>query len=240
MTLLTVEKLTAGYVKLPVIHEVSLSVHANETVALVGPNGAGKSTLLKTMFQLVAPMAGRITFLDDDLAGIPARQMVRRGMAYVPQGGNTFPSLTVEENLRVALMPMGRSKMAAGFDLAYDRFPSLAKRRSSSASTLSGGERQMLAVAGALAAEPKFLALDEPTTGLAPTIVQELIARLSDATRDGVGVLWVVEENPAVILPHCNRVHIMQGGRISAEQDVAAVLEDEGLRKLFFGVDEAH
>jgi ABC-type branched-subunit amino acid transport system ATPase component len=116
----------------------------------------------------------------------------------------------------------------------------LAKRRSSSASTLSGGERQMLAVAGALAAEPKFLALDEPTTGLAPTIVQELIARLSDATRDGVGVLWVVEENPAVILPHCNRVHIMQGGRISAEQDVAAVLEDEGLRKLFFGVDEAH
>jgi branched-chain amino acid transport system ATP-binding protein len=238
VNLLDVRDLTAGYGKLPVIHEVSLSVRANETVALVGPNGAGKSTLLKSVFQLVAPMSGHIEFMGTDLGLIPAASMARRGMSYVPQGGNTFPSLTVEENLRVALMPGGRSKLTAGLDKAFDRFPSLQKRRASNASTLSGGERQMLAVAGALASEPKFLALDEPTTGLAPTIVQELIARLADATKDGVGVLWVVEENPAVILPHCDRVHIMQGGRISEEQDVAAVLDDEGLRKLFFGIDE--
>ncbi|WP_197380188.1 ABC transporter ATP-binding protein [Mycolicibacterium mengxianglii] len=238
MTLLTVRDLTAGYGKLPVIHEVSLDVRSNETVALVGPNGAGKSTLLKSVFGLVEPMSGRIEFMGTDLATIPTAQLVRRGMAYVPQGGNTFPSLTVEENLRVALMPMGRSKLSTGIDTAFDRFPSLRKRRGSSASTLSGGERQMLAVAGALAAEPKLLALDEPTTGLAPTIVQELIARLAETAKDGVGVLWVVEENPAVILPHCDRVHIMQAGRISPEQDVASVLEDEGLRKLFFGIDE--
>ena len=240
MTLLDVRDVTAGYGKLPVIHEVSLTVQPNETVALVGPNGAGKSTLLKSVFQLVVPMSGRIEFLGADLGSMATAQMVRRGMAYVPQGGNTFPGLTVEENIRVALMPMGRSKLSSGIDAAFDRFPSLRKRRRSSASTLSGGERQMLAVAGALASEPKLLALDEPTTGLAPTIVQELIMRLADATTDGVGVLWVVEENPAVILPHCDRVHIMQGGRISAEQEVSAVLEDEGLRKLFFGIDDIH
>ena len=240
MTLLHVRDLTAGYGKLPVIHGVSLTVAANETVALVGPNGAGKSTLMKSIFRIVVPMSGEVHFDGADLGSVATSQMVRRGMAYVPQGGNTFPSLTLEENLRVALMPMGRSKTAAGIDSAFDRFPSLAKRRTSSASTLSGGERQMLAVAGALASEPKFLALDEPTTGLAPTIVHELIARLGEAAKEGIGVLWVVEENPAVILPHCDRVHIMQGGRISEEQDVAAVLEDEGLRKLFFGIDEHH
>lgn len=240
MTLLDVQDLTAGYGKLPVIHGVSLTVQPNETVALVGPNGAGKSTLLKSVFQLVMPMSGRIEFMGKDLGSISTAQMVRRGMAYVPQGGNTFPGLTVEENIRVALIPMGRAKLSTGIDAAFDRFPSLRKRRRSGASTLSGGERQMLAVAGALASEPKLLALDEPTTGLAPTIVAELIIRLADATADGVGVLWVVEENPAVILPHCDRVHIMQGGRISAEQDVSTVLEDEGLRKLFFGIDDIH
>ncbi|MCK0176297.1 ABC transporter ATP-binding protein [Mycolicibacterium sp. F2034L] len=240
MTLLTVDGITAGYGKLPVIHEVSLSVRANETVALVGPNGAGKSTLLKTIFKQVPPMAGRVTFLGDDVAAIPAHQLVKRGMSYVPQGANTFPGLTVEENIRVALMAMGRTKLRTGIDAAYDRFPGLAKRRNSSASTLSGGERQMLAVAGAVATGPKFLALDEPTTGLAPTIVQELISQLSEATRDGVGVLWIVEENPSVILPHCDRVHIMQSGRISAEQDVATALDDETLRKLFFGINEIH
>ena len=238
MRLLEIRDLTAGYGKLPVIHGVSLAVSANETVALVGPNGAGKSTLMKSIFRLVVPMSGQIHFDGADLDTVPTSQMVRRGMAYVPQGGNTFPGLSVEENLRVALMPMGRSKTARGIDTAFDRFPSLAKRRTSSASTLSGGERQMLAVAGALASEPKLLALDEPTTGLAPTIVQELIARLGEAAKEGIGVLWVVEENPAVILPHCDRVHIMQGGRISEEQDVANVLEDEGLRKLFFGINE--
>lgn len=238
MTLLTVRDLTAGYGKLPVIHDVSLTVSANETVALVGPNGAGKSTLLKSVFRLVVPMSGTVDFTGIDLKTVATPQMVRLGMAYVPQGGNTFPSLSVEENLRVALMPRGRSKLAAGIDAAFDRFPTLRRRRASSASTLSGGERQMLAVAGALASEPKFLALDEPTTGLAPTIVQELITRVTEATTQGIGVLWVVEENPAVILPHCNRVHIMQGGRISAEQNVSAVLADEGLRKLFFGIDE--
>jgi branched-chain amino acid transport system ATP-binding protein len=240
MTVLDVRELTAGYGKLPVIHEVSLAVRGNETVALVGPNGAGKSTLLKSVFGLIAPMSGRVEFMGTDLGTVATAAMVKLGMAYVPQGGNTFPALSVEENLRVALMPIGRAKMSAGIDAAFDRFPSLRKRRNSSASTLSGGERQMLAVAGALASEPKLVALDEPTTGLAPTIVQELIGRIAEATGDGVGVLWVVEENPAVILPHCDRVHIMQGGRISAEQSVATVLEDEGLRKLFFGIDEAH
>jgi branched-chain amino acid transport system ATP-binding protein len=239
MTLLTVDTVTAGYGKLPVIHDVSLTVHANETVALVGPNGAGKSTLLKTIFQQVIPMSGCVRFADEDVAAISPAHMVRRGMAYVPQGGNTFPALTVEENIRVALMPMGRAKLRAGIDAAFDRFPALAKRRGSTASTLSGGERQMLAVVGAVASEPKFLALDEPTTGLAPTIVQELISQLAEATKDGVGVLWIVEENPSVILPHCDRVHVMQGGRISAEHDVAATLDDETLRNLFFGIDES-
>ncbi|CAJ1501096.1 ABC transporter ATP-binding protein [[Mycobacterium] burgundiense] len=239
MTLLSVQDLTAGYAKLPVIHGVSLTVQPNETVALVGPNGAGKSTLLKSLFQLVKPLEGIIRYRDSDIGTIPTAQLVRRGMAYVPQGSNTFPNLTVEENLRVALLPARRNQLDPGLDLAFERFPALAKRRRMSASTLSGGERQMLAVAGALATEPQFLALDEPTTGLAPAIVQELIARVDEATSGGVGVLWVVEENPAVILPHCDRVYIMQGGRIGDEQDVADVLDDEGLRRLFFGMDDA-
>lgn len=237
MTLLHVEGLRSGYGKLPVLHGLDLHVQADEIVAVVGPNGAGKSTLLKTVFQLLKPMAGTVSFAGRDLAAAGTADLAALGMGYVPQGGSTFPALTVEENLRVALTAVGSSNVTAGLDLAYELFPVLGDRRRQSASTLSGGERQMLALAGAMVIEPRLLALDEPTTGLAPTIVQGLISKITEFRERGSAILWVIEENPTEILPFCDRVYLMQGGVFHREMAASELLDQEALEELFLGAD---
>lgn len=211
---------------------------AGEAVALVGPNGAGKSTLLKSIFGLIKPSSGSVQFKGEDLRDVPTARLVRKGMSYVPQGSNTFPTLSVEENIRAALAAARRKDISDGLDEAFERFPRLAERRKLDASTLSGGERQMLAVAGALASKPVFLALDEPTTGLAPTIIQGLIESIRAAVGEGIGVAWVVEENPALILPYCDRAYVMKGGRLGPEQIVEDMLKED-LRQLFLGFEAA-
>lgn len=239
MSLLDVKGLNAGYGKISVLHDLALRVEDSEIVAVVGPNGAGKSTLVKAVMQLLKGTTGSVVFDATECSGRRTSDLARLGIGYVPQGGNTFPELSIEENLRVALRAAVNVSAETGLARAYERFPVLGERRRQSASTLSGGERQMLAVAAAMAIEPYLLILDEPTTGLAPTIVQSLSESIRAYRDHGAGILWVVEENPLQILKHCDRVYLMQGGVIRRETPAATMLADEGLRELFFGMEHA-
>jgi branched-chain amino acid transport system ATP-binding protein len=235
VSLLEVSGVEAGYGKLSVLHDVSLEVEAGEIVALVGPNGAGKTTLMKTVFRIVPLFSGSIEFDGTPLADYDTRELAAFGMGYVPQEGNTFPQLSVDENISVALGGLSRSEGSQARDAVYEQFPALAERRKQQASTLSGGERQMLALAGATVTSPRFLALDEPTTGLAPSIVERLIEQILGFRERGSSVLWVIEENPLQILHHVDRVYLIQGGVIERQMPAAELLADDSLRELFFG-----
>jgi branched-chain amino acid transport system ATP-binding protein len=237
MSLLEVTDINAGYGKISVLHDVSVRVEESEIVAVVGPNGAGKSTLVKTILQLLKASSGSVTFGGTEISRRRTSDLAKLGIGYVPQGGNTFPDLSIEENLRVALRAAANLSADQGLTRAYERFPVLGNRRRQSASTLSGGERQMLAVAAAMAIEPRLLILDEPTTGLAPTIVHSLSASIRSYRDHGVGILWVVEENPLEILQGCDRVYLMQGGVVRRETSAEAMLGDDTLQRLFFGLE---
>jgi branched-chain amino acid transport system ATP-binding protein len=234
---LDVQDLQAGYGGFPVIHGVNLQVHAGEIVAVVGPNGAGKSTLLKTINGLLAVHAGTVIFNGADETNTPAEHRAALGMGYVPQDNNTFPDLTVRDNLAVALLRQNPVEVRRRISEVALSFPALEERMNRNASTLSGGERQMLAVASAMITRPTFLALDEPTTGLAPSIVHDRIDDILRIRDDGTPVLWVIEENPLMCLPHVDRVYVMQAGVVDAPVSSEAVLQDAALNSLFFGVD---
>ena len=235
MSLLEVSDLESGYGKVPVLHGVSLRVDPGEIVAVVGPNGAGKSTLMKTIFGLLPVMGGAMTFDGQDLTRVSSTHMSELGAGYVPQGSNTFPDLSVEDNLRVAMPRAKSGDLAAAQERVFENFPVLGERRRQRAKTLSGGERQMLALATATMTQPRFLALDEPTTGLAPSIVQHLIRTIVGLRDTGATVLWVVEESPLQILEHVNRVYLLQSGVIARELEARELLENESLQELFFG-----
>lgn len=235
MSLLKVQGLETGYGKLSVLHNVSVSVGADELVAVVGPNGAGKTSLVKAIAGTLPAMKGTISFAGQDVTGAPTAQRNSLGMAVVPQTGNTFPDLTVEENLGVSFSMMPREQAAAALEAAYQMFPRLDERRKQYAKTLSGGERQMLAFASGMGPRPKLLVLDEPTTGLAPTIVHGLVERIVEAKSSGTSVLWIIEENPLEVLPVVDRVYVLTNGAIQAEMPAAQLLADDSLRDLFFG-----
>jgi branched-chain amino acid transport system ATP-binding protein len=237
VTLLDVRQVRSGYGKVPILHDVSLHVDERELVAVIGANGAGKSTLMKTIMRLLPLMSGSIHFDGKDLSAGDPRAAAKLDMAYVPQDGNTFPGLSVEDNLGVSLMGVKRAEAAEMRERMYDRFPVLKERRRQAASTLSGGERQMLALASAMIRSPRFLVLDEPTTGLAPSIVKGLIQQILRFQRDGTTVLWVVEENPLQVLEHVDRVYMVQAGVIERELAAEELLGDRTLQELFFGVE---
>jgi len=235
---LTVSGLSGGYGKISVLHDVSLTVGDGEIVALVGPNGAGKSTMVKAIMRLLKDVSGTVIMDSERLDRRRAADLAKLGLGYVPQGANIFPDLSVEENLCVAIRGAGRQLgISRVLDSTYELFPRLAQRRHQAASTLSGGERQMLAVGAAMAIEPRVLLLDEPTTGLAPTIVQSLAVSIRGFRELGTSILWVVEENPMEILEFCDRVYLMNGGIIHRELGAEERLDDRLLRELFFGVE---
>jgi branched-chain amino acid transport system ATP-binding protein len=234
VSLLEVSKLRSGYSKLPVLHGVTLRCERDEIVAVVGPNGAGKTTLLKTIFGLLPVRAGSVVFDGQDLRTTLTGRRAELGMGYVPQGSNTFADLSVQDNLKVAL-GRDRGRAPAALERTYELFPVLGRRRRQRAKTLSGGERQILALASAMITEPRFLALDEPTTGLAPTIVEQLIQRILAFRKAGTAVLWVIEENPLQVLRHVDRVYLFQGGVVQRELAASELLADESLQAVFFG-----
>jgi branched-chain amino acid transport system ATP-binding protein len=231
--MLAIENIDCFYGKVQVVHGLSLSVRAGEVLCLLGRNGAGKTTALKAVMGLVRPRAGRIALDGVELTALPAHDVPRQGVAYVPQGRRLFAELTVRENLDIGLMTRGSGKPA--LDRVLGLFPVLAERLAQRAGTLSGGEQQMLALARALCLEPKAILLDEPTEGLMPS----MIARIRESVRElkavGVAVL-LVEQRVDAVLPIADRVAFIETGRLRAVMDVAEVRADPALVHRYVGV----
>jgi branched-chain amino acid transport system ATP-binding protein len=208
---LRAEGLVGGYGDADILNGVSLEVGASEIVVVVGPNGAGKSTALKALFGLVRLRQGRVTLGGDDITGAAPDAIVRCGMAYVPQERNVFANLTVHENLEMGAYTRHHIDGAI-FDRIYALFPPLADRRRSPAGTLSGGQRQMVAIGRALMLEPRVLLLDEPTVGLSPLFIRQIFDKIVEINRTGVAVL-MVEQNARVALGLASRGYVLAGGR---------------------------
>jgi len=239
---LAVEELVAGYGGVIALDRVSISAGTAAITAVLGANGAGKTTLLRAISGMIRPRRGRILLDGTDLAGRNPEQMVRAGIAHVPEGQAVIPELTVEENLRVGMMSWprrapGRSRAdrAAALDEAFERFPPLAARRRKLAATLSGGERQMLVIARALLARPRVLLLDEPSLGLAPRVmaqVMDLVVRLS--REHGITII-LVEQNARGALAIADHGVVLNLGRVVVAADAATLAADVALRHHYLG-----
>jgi branched-chain amino acid transport system ATP-binding protein len=237
---LHVDGLVAGYEPgLDIVKGVSLPVATGSVVALLGPNGAGKSTLLKAIAGLVPVRAGRIVLGDRDLTALPVHARTAAGLAFVPQTDNVFATLSVEENLQIAAVGLPRAQRRARIESVTDRFPDLATARRKLAGRLSGGQRQMLALARALVVAPAVLLVDEPTAGLSPRMVETVGAILREIAGSGPGVL-LVEQNVDAALRIADRAVVLVDGRIARAAKAAELRDDPGLGALFLGQrDEA-
>ncbi len=231
--MLAVENLTTDFGAVRAVDGVSLQVEPGSVTAVLGANGAGKTTLLRTISGLTTPTAGRVTLDGKDITRRPVEEIVRRGLAHVPEGRGAIAELTVEENLRLGGLWRGRE--AAPLDEIYDLFPRLRERRTQPASKLSGGERQMLSIGRALVARPQALLLDEPSLGLAPILVaqlMELVRKLAAGT--GMAVL-LVEQNARSALSVAKRGIVLSLGRVVADDDARKLAADEALRHAYLG-----
>jgi ABC-type branched-subunit amino acid transport system ATPase component len=237
--LLVASDVVAGYVPgLPVVHGVSAEIAAGEILTIIGPNGAGKSTFVKALVGLLPIEDGRVLLRGQDVTGRPAHTLIEAGLAFVPQTANIFASLTIHENLLVGAHTV-RGDLRPRLDRAYAMFPELAARRRQRGRVLSGGQRQMLAIARALMTEPAVIVLDEPTAGLAPKIVGEVFAELRRLAASGVAVL-MVEQNARAALAVSDRGCVLAEGRNRAEGHAAALLADTVLAEAFLGKARMH
>jgi branched-chain amino acid transport system ATP-binding protein len=234
MAQLTASAIVAGYGAADeILKGVDFSVNAGEIVCIIGPNGAGKSTLLKTIAGLLRPKAGTVTLEDKDITGKLPRDIARGGLAYVPQEHNIFPSLSVRENLEMGgyIDPKAAEERVGQ---AFDRFPVLGQKRRHAARTLSGGERQILAMAMALMVKPRVLLLDEPSAGLSPVAAEKLFDAIVDINKSGLAI-GMVEQNASEALAISNRGYILVDGRNSRTGDAKALAADPEIRKVFLG-----
>jgi branched-chain amino acid transport system ATP-binding protein len=231
--LLYAEQLVAGYVpEVDILHGVSIKVEEGEVVTVIGPNGAGKSTLIKTIFGLLEPRDGVVQFRGEDITGLAPHSITRRGMSYVPQLDNIFESLTVDENLQMG--SLDRSRTGERIQAMYELFPRLGERHGQTVGTMSGGERQMVAMARALMPEPQVLLLDEPSAGLAPAFVEAIFAKIEDVNRAGVTIM-MVEQNARRALGMSNRGYVLDLGWDRFEGSGRELLEDPKVVDLYLG-----
>jgi branched-chain amino acid transport system ATP-binding protein len=234
-TLLRAEAMTAGYGKMPILHEVSLIVAPGELVAVIGPNGAGKSTAFKVIVGFLKPTVGRVLFDGDDITGRRPDQVLRRGLAYVPQGRIVFPQMTVLENLEMGgYIERDPSRIRAALERIYALFPILAERRRQKAGTMSGGEQQMVAIGRALMTTPKLVLLDEPSLGLSPKYVSLIFEKLVEMKRSGY-TLMLVEQNAAKALSVADRGYVLELGRNRFEGSGRTLLDDPEVKRLYLG-----
>ncbi len=235
MALLEVRDLHAGYGKLEILKGVSLSVEPGQVVSIIGPNGAGKSTVFKTVFGLLPARQGRVLLDGDDITNRSPAELLRRGMAYVPQGRNVFPLMTVEENLLLGAYTRPRSAELEGeVERLYETFPILRESRRKRAGDLSGGQQQMLEMARALLLKPRLILLDEPTLGLAPLVFKEIFRIVEGLRRLGQTIL-MVEQNAAKALEISDYAYVLELGQNRYEGSGEAIRADDRVRRLYLG-----
>jgi branched-chain amino acid transport system ATP-binding protein len=235
--LLSVQALSSGYGKVPILDRVGFHVDAGEVVAVIGPNGSGKSTLLKTICGLIRPWSGSVLFAGQDLAGSPPHDVTRRGLSYVPEGGRLFPNMTVRENLMMGAYAK-RENLRSGsgvLEELFGIFPILERRSKQYARTLSGGEKQMLAIARGLVSRPKLLMLDEPSLGIAPKLVDEIYERLHALKSKGLTVL-LVEQNTGYALELAARGYVLENGRVVLEGGGAELAANPHVKTAYLGL----
>lgn len=233
MSLLEVSDVVSGYGETEILHGVSIAVAKSQIVTIIGPNGSGKSTLLKTIFGLVQPKKGQVRFRGEDITGIAPEVVVRKGLCYVPQSSNVFPSLSIHENLEMGAF-IRTDDFRQRLKEVYDLFPDLAERRKDRAGTLSGGQRQMLAVARALMLDPVLLLLDEPSAGLAPTMVTSVFEKIISINSAGVAIV-LVEQNARQALGLSSWGYVLASGQNQLEDRGENLLKNPEVARLYLG-----
>ncbi|MGD2059642.1 MAG: ABC transporter ATP-binding protein [Acidimicrobiia bacterium] len=234
--MLAVDGLEVAYGDLQVVWGVSFEVPADSIVAILGPNGAGKTTTLMSLVGLLPPLAGEVSFKGESLAGVPTHELVDRGLVMIPEERSTFATMSVEDNLSLgAYTPRARGSRNATLKEVYDIFPRLAERKSQRAGTLSGGERQMLAIGKALMAQPELLVLDEPSLGLAPLIVENTFDVIKNIKQKGVSVL-MVEQHVELSLEIADYAYLLEMGRIVGEGTSAELHDDPRVREAYLSL----
>lgn len=234
--MLEISGIDASYDKLQVLWDVSMHVGIGEIVAVLGPNGAGKTTMLKSVMNLVAVNKGNIKFLGQDITGKPIHELTKLGLAFVPEERHLFPAMTVMENLLLGAYTIRNKKVVKeAFNRVFDLFPRLDERKKQYAGTMSGGERQMLAIARGIMSNPKMLILDEPSMGLAPQNVLAVFETIKKLSSEKVTVL-IVEQNVNTTLTVANRAYVMEQGRIVMEGPSSQLQENDHIRKMYMGI----
>jgi ABC-type branched-subunit amino acid transport system ATPase component len=234
MSLLEVEALEASYDDALVLRGVSLRADAHEIVAVIGPNGAGKSTMLKAVYGLVTRRGGSVRFDGEDVTGMRADRLTRRGLNFVPQTDNVFPTLTLAENLHVSALVLPKGERGVAHERMRELFPILAERPRQRAGTLSGGQRKLVALARALVTRPRLLLLDEPSAGLSPQAMDAVFEKLVEINALGIGIV-MVEQNARRALALAHRGYVLDTGRNAIEGSGADLLSDPKVSALYLG-----
>jgi len=234
--MLNVENIQLKYSNVPVIHDVSFHVEKGEIVSLIGGNGNGKSTILKGLSGILSPVSGRVTFDEKDITKMDAHKIVSLGMSLVPEGRRLFPNLSVHKNLLLgAYLTKNKPEIEKRLDYVCNIFPILRDRIKQKASTLSGGEQQMLAIGRGLMSKPKLLLLDEPSWGIAPKLVDKIFEVIGEIRKDGVTILLVAQDVQEA-LDICDRAYVIQTGRIVMEGTGKDLLSSDLIQKAFLGL----
>jgi len=234
--MLKVENLDVFHGDAQALDGVSLTIEQGAIAAIVGANGAGKTSLIRAIAGMLRPARGRILYRGTDIAGWPSHKVCELGLGQVAEGRQVFPSLSVAENLETgAMLARARAQRARNLEWVYTLFPVLAERRAQAAGTLSGGEQQMLAIGRCLMGAPELVMFDEPSLGLAPTIVQSVLKTVRDLNRDGLTCV-LVEQNVAVSLKLASRAYVLENGRVTLAGTGAALLNDDRVRQAYLGL----
>jgi branched-chain amino acid transport system ATP-binding protein len=234
LALLDVDGIHARYGAIEALHGISLTVDDGEVVTLIGSNGAGKSTTLRSISGLTPSSTGSVMFDGEEISGVPAHEVVARGVAMAPEGRHCFPRMTARENLELGAYLRRGGAQAEDFDRVFELFPRLKEREKQKAGTMSGGEQQMLAIGRALMARPKLLMLDEPSMGIAPILVQRIYETIAEINRSGMAIL-LVEQNANYALEAAKRGYVLETGRVALTGDSAKLRDDPEVQRAYLG-----
>ncbi|MBE9521957.1 MAG: ABC transporter ATP-binding protein [Proteobacteria bacterium] len=233
MIFLKAEDITVGYTEIDILHNVTVTVGSGEIVSVIGPNGAGKSTLLKTVFGILKPRHGNVTLKDEDITGLRPDRIVRKGISYVPQVENVFPSMTIQENLEMGAF-IRTDDYSQRLEEVFDLFPVLRERKKQKVGQLSGGQRQMVAMGRALMLDPQVLLLDEPSAGLAPVLVSGIFEKIKEINATGVAMI-IVEQNAKEALKMADHGYVLAMGKNVLDDTGEALLANEEVGRLYLG-----